>query len=110
MAVKIRLLVDGREVSEAEWKRHQREKAKRLRLNSEKPAAPAARIHKWPLVSDLWGVMPNQIDEAKARDRRNGTPMDYVESGPNAGAMVIHSKRQFDNWHKRWKEEGYSRQ
>ncbi len=109
MAIRTTFKVDGKLVSEREWKKHRQKKAKTLGLDSGAPAAPAVRIHKWPLVSDIYGVLPNQIEEAKRIDRENGTPMQYVESGDQAGAMVINNKREFDRWNKRRQEMAHRR-
>lgn len=109
MAIRTTFIVDGKQVSEREWKKHRRKKAKALGLDSGAPSAPAVRVHKWPIVSDIYGVLPNQIEEARRIDRENGTPMQYVESGDQAGAMVIRSKQEFDRWNKRRQEMSHNK-
>lgn len=69
-------LIDGREVTEEEYRRHFPE-------NSELPQNLFFGNHPgaWPVLSDALGVLPRQIDEARQSAARRGVPTDFSPDG-----------------------------
>lgn len=95
--LKITHRLDGKVVDEKTFMReHRRREKARIKAGIiSASSAPAARIVTWPLQSDCYGVLnPDQIDEAKAKDRAVGCEIQYTPDG----AAVFNSRDEFRRW------------
>jgi hypothetical protein len=79
-------LIDGVEVSREEWEET---------LPGNKPGAndsvgvgmlPATSCAAWPILSDGFGVHPEQVEEARAHATKMGTPCDF---DPKTGCAIF---------------------
>jgi hypothetical protein len=83
-------LIDGVEVSREEWE---------ATLPGARPDAndsvglamlPAGHCNAWPILSDGFGVHPEQVEEARAHATAVGTPCDFV---PETGQAIFTSQQ-----------------
>lgn len=52
-----------------------------LDLSSEDECLAAHTSKCWPMLSEAMAVHPDQIEEARARNRRHGVNVDYTKDG-----------------------------
>jgi hypothetical protein len=78
--------LDGREVTEEEFRRQFPEQ-------SLEGLVPKKSNSVWPMLSDALAVHPEQIAEARERDRKRGVPTEYAPDGRAVITSAAHQKQ-----------------